>query len=408
MEKYLVGGAVRNRLLQLPVAERDWVVIGATRQEMLMAGYQQVGKDFPVFLHPESGEEYALARFEKKSVMGGYTGFTYYASPEITLEEDLRRRDLTINAIACDAQGLLIDPYHGQRDIHQRWLRHVSEAFYEDPLRVLRVARFAAQLAHLNFRIVPDTLVMMQHMTGELPLLSPERVWKETEKALVTRNPQIYFQVLRDCGALKTLFPELDTLFGIPAPAKWHPEIDTGIHTLMTVAMTAQLSDNIAVRFASLCHDVGKGLTPRDKWPSHHGHGPAGVKLVNSLCKRLRVPNSLRNLAIIVTKYHDLLHCVAKLTPKKLITFFYAIDVWRRPERLEQMILISTADARGRTGFENHPYPQGELLREAYRIASSITSREVVDNGFTGQQIGEQLRQQRQRAIARWKQQGRY
>ncbi|PLK58675.1 multifunctional CCA tRNA nucleotidyl transferase/2'3'-cyclic phosphodiesterase/2'nucleotidase/phosphatase [Candidatus Palibaumannia cicadellinicola] len=408
MEKYLVGGAVRDRLLQLPVKERDWVVVGATLQEMLIAGYQQVGKDFPVFLHPQSREEYALARIEKKSERGGYTGFTYYASPEITLEEDLRRRDLTINAIACDEQGLLIDPYQGQRDISQRWLRHVSEAFYEDPLRVLRVARFAAQLAHLDFRIVPETLVMMQHMTGELPLLSPERVWKETEKALATRDPQIYFKVLRDCGALEPLFPEVDALFGIPAPAKWHPEIDTGIHTLMTVAIAARLSDNIAVRFASLCHDVGKGLTPPDKWPSHHGHGQAGVQLVESLCRRLRVPNSLRDLAKIVTEYHDLLHYAAKLTPKKLITFFYTIDVWRRPERLEQMILISKADARGRTGFENHPYPQGEWLREAYCVASSITSRQVINNGFTGKTIGEQLRQQREHAIARWKQQSRY
>ncbi|ABF14019.1 multifunctional CCA addition/repair protein [Candidatus Palibaumannia cicadellinicola] len=405
MKKYLVGGAVRDRLLQIPVKERDWVVIGTTLQDMLKAGYQQVGKDFPVFLHPKSHEEYALARIEKKSATGGYTGFTYKASSEITLEEDLKRRDLTINAIACDENGSLIDPYNGQRDLNQRWLRHVSEAFCEDPLRVLRVARFAAQLAYLNFRIVPETRLMMQHMISELPLLSPERIWKETEKALATRDPQIYFQVLRDCGALKTLFPEIDALFGVPAPAKWHPEIDTGIHTMMTVAMAARLSDSIAVRFASLCHDIGKGLTPRDHWPSHHGHGPAGIPLVQSLCQRLRVPNSIRNLAIIVTEYHDLLHYAVKLKPKTLIKLFYAIDVWRRPERLEQIIIISEADARGRAGYENHFYKPGQFIREAYRIASSIMPCQVISHNLTGNKIGEKLRQYRQQAIATWKQQ---
>ncbi|OIV46891.1 multifunctional CCA tRNA nucleotidyl transferase/2'3'-cyclic phosphodiesterase/2'nucleotidase/phosphatase [Sodalis sp. TME1] len=404
MKKYLVGGAVRDGILQLPVTERDWVVVGATPQDMLAQGYQQVGKDFPVFLHPESREEYALARTERKSGQG-YTGFICYSSPEVTLEEDLRRRDLTINAIARDDQGNLIDPYQGQRDIRQRWLRHVSDAFGEDPLRVLRVARFAARFAHLNFRIAPETLALMQHMTDELPLLAPERVWKETERALATRNPQVYFQVLRDCGALKTLFPEVDALFGVPAPAKWHPEIDTGIHTLMTVSMAARLSDDIAVRFATLCHDVGKALTPRELWPSHHGHGPAGVKVVEGLCQRLKVPNPLRDLAKIVAQYHDLLHGAENLAPKTLVKLFSAIDVWRRPERLEQMILASEADARGRTGFENQPYPQGDFLREAFRVAASVTARDVITSGFNGAEIGEELTRRRQQALASWKRQ---
>ena len=406
MKKYLVGGAVRDTLLHLPVHEKDWVVVGAAPAELLAEGYQQVGKDFPVFLHPQTREEYALARTERKSGQG-YTGFTCYAAPDVTLEQDLLRRDLTINAIAQSEDGELIDPFNGRRDIEQRLLRHVSDAFAEDPLRVLRVARFAARFAHLNFRIAPETLELMRRMTldGELPLISPERVWKETEKALSTRNPQVYFQVLRDCGALAALFPEIDNLFGVPAPAKWHPEIDTGIHTLMTLTVAAQLTTDISVRFATLCHDLGKGLTPRDQWPHHHGHGPAGVKLVENLCNRLRVPNHTRDLAMVVAEYHDLIHTVERLTPKTLMKLFNAIDVWRKPERLDQMIMTSEADARGRTGFENNPYPQGDYLREAYRVAASVTNREVIDAGFTGAGIGEEIRERRLRALTRWKQQ---
>ncbi|RLR18134.1 HD domain-containing protein, partial [Sodalis-like symbiont of Bactericera trigonica] len=247
------------------------------------------------------------------------------------------------------------------------------------------------------------TMALMQQMTDELTLLAPKRVWKETERALATRNPQVYFQVLRDCGALKALFPEVDALFGVPAPAKWHPEIDTGIHTLITVSMAARLTDEITVRFATLCHDVGKALTPRELWPSHHGHGPAGVKVVEGLCQRLTVPNPLRDLATIVARYHDLLHCAQSLTPKTLIKLFSAIDVWRRPARLEQMILASEADARGRTGFENHAYPQGDFLRNAFRVASSVSARDVMAAGFSGAQIGEELNRRRQQALASWK-----
>ncbi|WP_145490186.1 multifunctional CCA addition/repair protein [Yersinia rohdei] len=405
MEIYLVGGAVRDSLLNLPVTEQDWVVVGATPEQLLAQGYQQVGKDFPVFLHPVSHEEYALARTERKSGQG-YTGFTCYAAPDVTLEEDLLRRDLTINAIARSSEGKLFDPYNGQQDLANRVLRHVSDAFGEDPLRVLRVARFAARFAHLGFTVAPETQSLMAAMaeSGELSALTPERVWKETEKALKTSSPQIYFQVLRDCGALAVLFPEIERLFGVPAPEKWHPEIDTGIHTLMTLAIAAKLSPEVDVRFAALCHDLGKGLTPKEFWPHHHGHGPAGVKLVEQLCQRLRVPNPVRDLAKLVAEYHDLIHTVNKLRPETLLKLFDAIDVWRKPERLEQMILTSEADARGRTGFEENPYPQGDYLRAAFQIANGVSVQEVVASGLQGLAIRDELKRRRQLALAQWKQ----
>ncbi|CNI72817.1 multifunctional CCA addition/repair protein [Yersinia mollaretii] len=405
MKVYLVGGAVRDNLLNLPVTEQDWVVVGATPEQLLAQGYQQVGKDFPVFLHPVSHEEYALARTERKSGQG-YTGFTCYAAPDVTLEEDLLRRDLTINAIARSDDGELIDPYHGRQDLENRVLRHVSEAFGEDPLRVLRVARFAARFAHLGFSVAPETQSLMAAMarSGELSALTPERVWKETEKALKTQSPQVYFQVLRDCDALAVLFPEIDRLFGVPAPEKWHPEIDTGIHTLMTLTIAARLSPEVDIRFAALCHDLGKGLTPKEFWPHHHGHGPAGVKLVEQLCQRLRVPNPVRDLAKLVAEYHDLIHTVNKLRPETLLKLFDAIDVWRKPERLEQMIMTSEADARGRTGFEENPYPQGDYLRAAFQIANGVSVQEVVASGLQGLAIRDELKRRRQQALAQWKQ----
>ncbi|MBN3343671.1 multifunctional CCA addition/repair protein [Pectobacterium brasiliense] len=404
MKIYLVGGAVRDSLLGLPVTEKDWVVVGATPENLLEQGYQQVGKDFPVFLHPVSRDEYALARTERKSGKG-YTGFVCHAAPDVTLEQDLLRRDLTINAIARTERGDLIDPYHGRRDLENRVLRHVSDAFSEDPLRVLRVARFAARFAHLGFQIAEETMALMQTMAheGELAYLTPERVWKETEKALGTSSPDVYFQVLRDCGALAVLFPEIDNLYGVPAPAKWHPEIDTGIHTMMTVAMAARLSPEIDVRFATLCHDLGKGLTPPELWPRHHGHGPAGVKLVEALCQRLRVPNPIRDLAKLVAEYHDLVHTVQVLQPKTLLKLFDAIDVWRKPQRLEQLALTSEADARGRAGFEENPYPQGDYLREAFRIASQVSSADVVADGFKGIDVRNELARRRIHALADWK-----
>lgn len=404
MKIYLVGGAVRDSLLGLPVTEKDWVVVGATPENLLTQGYQQVGKDFPVFLHPVSRDEYALARTERKSGKG-YTGFVCHAAPDVTLEQDLLRRDLTINAIARTERGDLIDPYHGRRDLENRLLRHVSDAFSEDPLRVLRVARFAARFAHLGFQIAEETMALMQKMAheGELAYLTPERVWKETEKALGTSSPDVYFQVLRDCGALAVLFPEIDNLYGVPAPAKWHPEIDTGIHTMMTVAMAARLSPEIDVRFATLCHDLGKGLTPPELWPRHHGHGPAGVKLVEALCQRLRVPNPIRDLAKLVAEYHDLVHTVQVLQPKTLLKLFDAIDVWRKPQRLEQLALTSEADARGRAGFEENPYPQGDYLREAFRVASQVSSAAVVADGFKGIDVRNELARRRIHALADWK-----
>ncbi|PLR42655.1 multifunctional CCA addition/repair protein [Chimaeribacter arupi] len=406
MKIYLVGGAVRDALLHLPVTEQDWVVVGATPEQLLEQGYQQVGRDFPVFLHPVSREEYALARTERKSG-NGYTGFECHAAPNVSLEQDLLRRDLTINAIARDAHGALIDPYHGVRDLNDRVLRHVSAAFSEDPLRVLRVARFAARFAHLGFTVAPETQALMQQMAdgGELAHLTPERVWKETEKALLTRDPQVYFQVLRDCGALKVLFPEVDRLFGVPAPAKWHPEIDTGIHTLMTLKIAAELSPAVDVRFSALCHDLGKGLTPPEHWPHHPGHGPAGVKLVDELCRRLRVPNPVRDLALLVAEHHDLIHTINRLRPETLLKLFDSIDVWRKPQRLEQMIMTSEADARGRTGLENNPYPQGDYLRAAYHAANSVSIKEVLDAGLQGTAIRDELRRRRITVLTDWKQQ---
>ncbi len=401
MKTYLVGGAVRDAQLKLPVKDLDWVVVGATPEAMLAQGFQQVGRDFPVFLHPVSREEYALARIERKNGQG-YTGFVTWSAPDVTLEQDLQRRDLTINAIAQAENGDLIDPFHGQRDLQARLLRHVSDAFNEDPLRVLRVARFAARFAHLNFRIADETQALMSQMAAsdELSQLTAERVWKETEKALTTRNPQVYFQVLRDCGALEVLFPEIDRLFGIPAPAKWHPEIDTGVHTLMTLTLAASLSGEVDVRFATLFHDVGKALTPPDKWPSHHGHGVAGVPLVEALCQRLRVPNIIRDLALIVTEFHDVVHTIERQSADALVALFDRIDAWHKPQRVEQIALTSEADARGRAGLESMAYPQGDYLRQAFALAQSVPTKEVVDAGFKGAKVREELTRRRIAAVA--------
>jgi len=396
VKTFLVGGAVRDALLRLPVKDRDWVVVGATPDAMLQQGFQQVGRDFPVFLHPQSREEHALARTERKSGKG-YTGFVTQFAPDVTLEQDLQRRDLTINAIAQASDGTLIDPWQGQRDLASRTLRHVSPAFNEDPLRVLRVARFAARFAHLNFRVAEETMALMRAMSasGELAHLTAERVWKETENALLTRNPHVYFQVLRDCGALQVLFPELDRLYGIPAPAKWHPEIDTGVHTLMTLMMSAALSDALDVRFATLFHDVGKALTPPEKWPSHHGHGLAGVPIVEALCQRLRVPNQVRDFALLVTEFHDMVHTIERMSAEALVTLFDRLDAWRKPDRVEKMARVSEADARGRAGMESNAYPQGDYLREAFALAQAVPTKAVVEAGFKGAAVREELTRRR-------------
>ncbi|HET6724609.1 MAG TPA: multifunctional CCA addition/repair protein [Gammaproteobacteria bacterium] len=404
METYLVGGAVRDRLLELPVTERDWVVVGASADEMRAHGFKPVGKDFPVFLHPETGEEYALARTERKSGRG-YYGFDVNASPDVTLEADLQRRDLTINAIAEAPDGALIDPYGGRADLEARVLRHVSAAFEEDPLRVLRAARFAARFAALGFTIAPETLALMRRMaeSGELDTLTPERVWQETRRALTSDAPRVYFQTLRDCGALAAVFPEVDALFGVPQPPKHHPEIDAGLHTLMVVEQAAKLTDDTAVRFAALVHDLGKADTPADVLPSHHGHEARGVARVEALCERLRAPRALRDLGVVVARWHLHCHRARELRPETLLKLFEGVDAFRRPARFEQFLLTCEADARGRAGLEDREYPQPVYLRGALKVAQAVDARELAEEGFKGAALGEELRKLRCEAIAAFK-----
>lgn len=404
MEVYLVGGAVRDARLGLPVIERDWCVVGATPEEMTDRGYRPVGKDFPVFLHPESGEEYALARTERKSGRG-YHGFTFNTSPDVTLEQDLARRDLTINAIAQSTDGEIIDPFDGLVDIEARRLRHVSEAFREDPVRILRAARFAARFAALGFELADETLQLMAGMVaeGEADTLAPERVWAETVKALNTEQPQKYFDVLRQCNALQVVYPELDALFGIPQPAKWHPEIDCGMHTLLVLEQAAGLSDNLAVRFAALTHDLGKATTPKDILPGHAGHEKRSVRLIRKLCERLPVPVACRELALIVAEFHGHCHRALELKPTTVLKVLERSDAFRRPERFEQFLLACEADARGRTGLEDRPYPQADYLRGAFSAAQSVGVTEFVDAGLEGAAIGKALQEKRAAAIAAWK-----
>lgn len=401
MKTYLVGGAVRNRLLNLPVHERDWVVVGATVAEMEQLGYMAVGKDFPVFLHPKTREEYALARKERKAGHG-YTGFECISDSSITLEEDLLRRDLTINAIAEDKDGRLIDPYGGVADIENKLLRHVSGAFKEDPLRVLRVARFAASFAHLGFTVADETAVLMQQMVkeGELEHLVAERVWLETEKALLSPSPQIYFQMLRDCGALQVLFPEVDALFGVPQTEAYHPEIDTGIHTLMVIEQSAKLSEDIAVRFAALTHDLGKALTPKEQWPKHHQHEKRGLVPLRQLCLRLKVPKELQQVALLVCEFHLLSHQAKELRPATVMKLFQRLDVWRKPERLQQFLLACEADSRGCLGFELREYPQAAYFTALYQAAKAITIESIDAIDLSGAQIGRALQQAKIDAIA--------
>jgi tRNA nucleotidyltransferase (CCA-adding enzyme) len=400
VQVYLVGGAVRDRLLGLQVRERDYVVVGARAEELLAQGYEPVGRDFPVFLHPQTHEEYALARIERKQGLG-YTGFACYAAPEVTLEEDLLRRDLTINAIAEDEQGQLHDPYGGQADLRARLLRHVSPAFSEDPLRVLRAARFAARFHQLGFRIADETLALMRQITasGELLHLTPERVWKELEKVLGGDNPQVFFEVLRACGALEVLFPELDKLFGIPARPQWHPEIDTGIHTLMAIEQAARISLALPVRFATLCHDFGKGLTPASLLPSHHGHGERGLPLISDFCARYRVPNECRDLALLVSEFHTIVHIATELRTVTLLRFFDSIDAWRRPYRLAQLLDCCRADFHGRKGFADRLYTEPDYIAEAFTMAQAVPVQPIIAAGFKGEEIRQRLNRERQLAI---------
>ncbi|HDZ9124785.1 TPA: multifunctional CCA addition/repair protein [Vibrio cholerae] len=400
MQIYLVGGAVRDQLLQLPVYDRDWVVVGSSPQAMLAAGFQAVGKDFPVFLHPNSKEEHALARTERKTGVG-YTGFACHYAPDVTLEEDLLRRDLTINAMAQDNSGQLIDPYGGQRDLAAKVLRHVSPAFVEDPLRVLRVARFAAKLHHLGFTVAEETMQLMAKIaqSGELQHLTAERVWQEWHKSLSTHHPEVFLQVLRDCGALAVVLPEIDRLFGVPQPEKWHPEIDTGIHTLMVAKQAAQLSDSLPVRFAAQVHDLGKGVTPPSEWPSHKLHCHTGLNIIESLCERIRVPNEFRDLALAVCAQHSNIHRADELKPATKLKVLGLLDVWRKPERLEQVLLCCEADHRGRLGLDSEPYPQREIFLRAYQAALGVAVQAVIADGFQGKQIKEELDKRRVSAI---------
>ncbi|QSX38005.1 multifunctional CCA addition/repair protein [Shewanella sedimentimangrovi] len=404
MKRFLVGGAVRDALLGLPVKDRDYMVVGATVEEMLSQGFRQVGKDFPVFLHPDTQEEYALARTERKTG-SGYSGFSCHASPEVTLEEDLQRRDLTINAIAQDEQGALYDPWGGLKDIEARLLRHVSAAFVEDPLRVLRVARFAARFAPQGFKVAPETMALMTSIaaSGELEALTAERVWQELERALATEAPQVFFEVLKDCGALEVLFPEIHALFGVPQPERWHPEIDTGVHTLMVLAQAARLSEDKTVRFAALVHDLGKGVTPSELWPKHHGHGQKGLPLIKRMCERLRIPNEYRDLALLVSDQHQNLHQAFELRAETLVKIFDKADLWRKPERLEQLLLSCEADMRGRTGFEEAPYPQGEYVRECFTLALQVEVKNIISAGFKGAEIKAEIQRQRVRQISQFK-----
>ena len=401
MDIYTVGGAVRDALLGLPVADRDYVVVGATPEQMTALGYQPVGQDFPVFLHPQTHEEYALARTERKSG-SGYKGFTVYAAPEVTLEEDLYRRDLTINAIAQDASGQLIDPYGGQADLKARLFRHVSAAFAEDPVRILRIARFAARFH--DFSIAPETLTLMREMVaaGEINALVPERVWQELSRGLLEARPSRMFYVLRECGALARLLPEIDCLFGVPQPPQHHPEIDTGVHVMLVVDWAAQQGYSLPVRFAALCHDLGKGATPPAFWPRHYGHEGKSVDLVRTLSERIRVPTDCRDLAIAVARDHGNVHRAFELRPATVIELLERVDAFRRPHRFEECLQACECDFHGRPGWETKPYPQSAYLRQGLQAALSIDAGEVA-RGAEPARIKEAINRARVAAVADWR-----
>lgn len=400
-ECYLVGGAVRDQLLERSVTERDWVVVGAHPEQLLALGYTPVGSDFPVFLHPETKEEYALARTERKTAPG-YHGFQFHAAPEVTLEQDLLRRDLSINAIAQAADGRLIDPCNGCADIEQRLLRHVSPAFAEDPVRILRIARFAARFHSLGFQIAAETRQLMQEMVaaGEVNALVPERVWAECSRALMEANPEVFFNVLRDCGALAVIFPELEALFGVPQPAVHHPEIDSGLHTLMALRQAALMNTDLPTRFAVLCHDFGKALTPATAWPRHFDHEKRGEQPIKQLCQRLNVPGACRELALLTARFHTHCHRALELRASTVAELFEHTDLLRRPERFEQFLLACEADARGRLGLAQRDYPQTALLRQMASAYRSVNAASIDRERYQGSAFGEALKRLRLAAIA--------
>lgn len=401
MQEFIVGGAVRDQLLGLPVVDRDFVVVGATVEAMLARGFRPVGKDFPVFLHPTTQEEYALARTERKAGHG-YRGFTVYAAPDVTLEDDLARRDLTINAMALAADGTLIDPYGGQRDLQAAVLRHVGPAFSEDPVRILRLARFAARF---NFVVADETMTLCRDMvaSGEVDHLVPERVWQELAKGLMCAQPSRMFEVLRACGALARLMPELDALFGVPQPAQWHPEIDTGVHVLLVLDYAAAQQSPLETRFAALVHDLGKALTPSAEWPKHHGHEGLGVAAVEAMCDRLRVPNDARELAILVCREHGVVHRAAELRASTLLDLLSRCDALRKPQRFAQMLDACVADARGRPSFERTAYPQREMLLSALAAVRAVDAGAVALSVADKAKIPDHVRAARLAALHDWR-----
>lgn len=403
MKAYVVGGAVRDALLGRPVNDRDWVVVGATPDEMVERGFVPVGRDFPVFLHPQTREEYALARTERKSAPG-YRGFVVHADPSVTLEDDLRRRDLTINAMAQAEDGTLIDPHGGARDLRERVLRHVCDAFAEDPVRVLRIARFAARFG--DFGVAPETMVLMRRMVaaGEVNALVPERVWQELSRGLMEAHPRRLFDVLRGCGALAVLLPEVDRLWGVPQRAEYHPEVDTGEHLMLVLEMAARLATPLEVRFACLAHDLGKGLTPPSEWPRHHGHEAQSVQLAESMAERLRVPVACREVAAIVAREHGNVHRSEQLGAAAVLRLLERCDALRRPERFELALLACECDARGRLGREDAPYPPRQRLLDALKTVQQVDAAAVVaqalERGLSGPAIGTAVRKAREQALA--------
>lgn len=400
MDIYLVGGAVRDALLGRPVAERDWVVVGATPEELQAQGFTPVGRDFPVFLHPHTREEHALARLERKTGPG-YRGFVTEFAPDVTLEQDLARRDLTINAMAQAADGHLIDPHGGRTDLERRVLRHVSPAFVEDPVRILRIARFLARFAHLGFSVAAETLDLMRQMSasGELDSLVPERVWRELERLLGEPTPRAGIELLRECGALRIVLPELDALFGVPQSPKWHPEVDTGEHVLLALQVAAGRAAPVSVRFAVLMHDLGKALTPRGEWPKHIAHEARGVPAIESLCQRLRVPQEHRDLAVLASRFHTHVHRGLELRATTLLEVLESADAFRRPGRFAELLEVCECDARGRLGFADQPYPQRARFEQALEAASATTLQPDERDGLLGAAIGERLRRKRLAAI---------
>ncbi len=399
MKVYLVGGAVRDQLLGYPVKERDWVVVGATSQEMLALKYQQVGRDFPVFLHPITHEEYALARTERK-IGPGYLGFHCDFNPEVTLEEDLARRDLTINAMALDEDKKLIDPYHGQDDLHAKLLRHVSSAFVEDPVRVLRVARFAARYHHLGFKLADETRLLMYKMSksGELEALVAERVWQEWQRSLQERNPEVFISTLRSCGALQEILPEIDALFGVPNTPKYHPEIDSGVHTLMVLGMAVKLSSDPMIRFAALMHDLGKALTPMSIWPSHHCHEERGLDVILKVCQRYKVPNDYRQLALMACRFHLKIHRLNEMKASTIVGVLEATDAFRRGQLFEKLLLICESDARG-IGKTEINYPVANIWRHLLAECGKINAKSLVADGYEGEAIKQGLHQLRVKCV---------